>query len=72
MYERVVKYLEENGHITSWEAIQNLRCTRISHYIYLMRKAGYVVESQVVKHVNSYGEKTHYTKYILRGFEKDE
>lgn len=66
MYERILNHLKEYGNITSLEAIQNYGCTRLSHYIYLLRKDGYRVDSEIVKSKNRYGEKIHFCKYVLR------
>lgn len=67
MYERILRHLETFGHITSWEAIQEYSCTRLSHYIYMARKNGYVIHNEVVKTKNRFGEHTHYVRYVLKG-----
>ena len=41
--ERLLKYLQENGKITTMEAIQNLRNTRLSEYIRQLRADGYKI-----------------------------
>ena len=64
MRERVLQYLKENGSITSWEAIKELGCTRLSEYIRQLRYE-YNIASQIQKTVNRYGDKIHYAKYIL-------
>jgi hypothetical protein len=65
MYDRIVKHMMKYGTITSIEAIEKYGCTRISHYIYLMRKNGYNVTSEVKKGTNRYGQKSHYSLYKL-------
>lgn len=40
-YEQIKKHLLKHGKITSWDAIELYRVTRLSQYIYLMRKEGY-------------------------------
>ena len=40
-YEQVKKHLLMFGKITSWDAINLYRVTRLSQYIYMMRKEGY-------------------------------
>ena len=67
MYERILRHLEIYGSITSWEAIQEYSCTRLSHYIYLLRKDGYVIEDEIIKSTNRFGESNHFKKYILKG-----
>ena len=38
MEERILNHLKDFGSITSWEAIKDYGCTRLSHYIWLLRK----------------------------------
>lgn len=66
MKEIILEHLQEHGSITSLEAIDKYRCTRLSHYIYLLRKEGYVIESEDVSFIHSItGRKGQYSRYIL-------
>lgn len=65
MEERILKHLQEYGSITTWEAIQEYGCTRLSHYIWLLRKQRYNITDERVEFINRYGEKSRYKKYIL-------
>ena len=66
MKERILRHLQENGSITTWEAIKEYGCTRLGHYIYLLRrKDGYNIIDEIVKDKNRYGDATHYKKYHL-------
>ena len=65
MKERILKHLQDLGSITSWEAIKEYGCTRLSHYIYLLKKEGHTIASESEPFVNRYGEKSHFTRYIL-------
>ena len=67
MKERILKHLQDLGSITSWEAIKEYGCTRLSHYIYLLKKEGFTIESENEPFVNRYGEKSHFTRYMLKG-----
>lgn len=67
MYERILRHMKEYGFITSWDAIMEYGCTRLSHYIWLARNNGYVIENERVNGKNRYGEPTHYVKYKLVG-----
>lgn len=66
MYEIILNHLKKHGSITTWEAIENYGCTRLSQYILLIRKDGHMVDGETVKFVNRYGKKSHYTVYRLR------
>lgn len=64
MKERIFNYLKENGSITTWEAIKEFGCTRLSHYIWLLRKE-YVIVDERETTKNRYGDKVSYKKYSL-------
>ena len=66
MKEIILEHLQAHGSITSMEAIEKYHCTRLSHYIYLLRKEGYGIASEDVSFVHSVtGRKGQYAKYIL-------
>ena len=66
MKEIILAHLQEHGSITSMEAIEKYHCTRLSHYIYLLRKDGHVIESEDVAFVHSVtGRKGMYSRYRL-------
>lgn len=66
MKDRILNHLNKYGSITSWEAIQEYNCTRLGHYIYLLRrKDNYNITDEVIKGTNRYGDATHYKKYYL-------
>ena len=62
---RILKYMEENGSITQWQAIKEFGCTRLSARIADLKKDGYSIESDTVHSKNVYGEPVHYAKYRL-------
>lgn len=47
--ELIKNHLEIYGNITSWEAIEHYRITRLSHYIYLLRSEGKTITSERVE-----------------------
>ncbi len=64
--ERILTHLQDFGSITSWEAIKEYGCTRLSAYIYLLRKEGYIIENEMVTSKNRYGDEVHYAKYKIK------
>ena len=60
--QKVKEYLEEHGKITSWEAIQKFRATRLSAIIYNLRNV-YEMNIQTVMKLSE--EKTPYAEYVL-------
>ena len=45
MKKRILEHLEKYGSITSWEAIYNYGCTRISEYIRQLRFENYNIQT---------------------------
>lgn len=43
MLDRILRHLDDYGSITSWEAIKEYGCTRLSQYILLAKKLGYSI-----------------------------
>lgn len=66
MKEIILEHLQEYGSITSLEAILAYQCTRLAHYIYLLRKDGYEITSEDISFVHSVtGRKGQYVRYHL-------
>lgn len=68
--ERVLKYLQDFGSITSWEAIKEFGATRLSAIVFVLRKRGYNIETTFETAKNRYGEKVSYGVYKLERKEK--
>lgn len=65
--EAVIKYLEDNGSITTYESFTKLFITRLSAKIWdLKNKYGYEFEEQWVTKKNVYGNICSFKKYILK------
>ena len=66
MKEIILKHLQEHGCITSLEAIEKYKCTRLSQYILLLRKAGYKIDNEEIPFTHSVtGKKSSYVRYWL-------
>ena len=63
--EKILEYLRTNGSITSWEAIQHFRCTRLSGRIYDLRKRGFNITATTEESVDASGAKVRYSRYHL-------
>ena len=66
MKEIILEHLQEHGSITSMEAYDRYKCTRLAQYIHLLRKEGYVIESEDVSFIHSItGRKGRCARYRL-------
>ena len=63
--EEVLKHLKTYGCITSLEAIEKYKATRLSDIIYRLRHRGYRIETLDIPFVDVYGTKSVYGKYVL-------
>lgn len=59
--EKILNHLNRYGKITSWEAIQRYRITRLSEYIRELRVEGHTIESQWIK-----GKGNPFVKYLYQ------
>lgn len=64
MKERVLNYIKTFGEITTFQAFQDLGCTRLSEYIRQLRLE-YVIRDEWITTTNRYGEKVQYKRYWL-------
>lgn len=63
--EKTLRYMQEHGSITTWEAIKEFGNTRLSNSIYMLKKKGYKIESINENFVDRFGDKSHYARYTL-------
>ena len=63
--EAVKNHLEYYGHLTSLEAIREYGCTRLSHYIYVLRKEGLRIDTLPTHSVNRFGNPVTFATYKL-------
>lgn len=61
--DKVLIYMQKNKSITSWDAIQIFKATRLSDLIFRLRRDGYNIISQHEKNENT-GK--NYVRYILK------
>lgn len=64
MKERILKMLQEQGSITTWEAFTELGCTRLSEYIRQLRTE-YNIKDEWITTKNRYNEKVQYKRYWI-------
>jgi hypothetical protein len=64
-YDIVLRHLQEHDTITTWEAIQEYGCTRLSEYVRQIR-LDFIVDDEWIDFVNRYGMKSKYKKYIIK------
>ena len=63
--KKVLEHLQTYGCITSMEAYDNYKATRLSDIIYRLRNKGYRIDTIDIPFVDIYETKSHYGKYVL-------
>ena len=64
--EKVLRYMQEFGSITSLQAMQDLGVMRLASRITDLKQSGYDVQSRYIHSKNRYGEPVKYKEYYLR------
>ena len=63
--EKVVKYMNDFGSISTMEAFTELGITRLASRIFDIRRMGIEVTSETVTGKNRWGETVHFARYTL-------
>lgn len=63
--ERVLRYMNEFGSISSLEAFKDLGVTRLAAVIFDLKKNGVKIESKMESCKNRYGESVHFSRYCV-------
>lgn len=61
--ERILKYIDEKGSITPYEAFLELGITKLATRISELRRGGEKIEKRYVTGTNRFGEKIQYMEY---------
>ena len=64
--QQVLKHLQEKGSITSWQAIQMYRATRLSAIIFNLNKK-YVISTRRCEGYDQLGNHSWWAEYIYEG-----
>lgn len=65
--ERILKYINEFGYITSWQAYQDLGIMQLGARIAQLQKEGYRFKTEWEHKKNRYGENVSFKRYSLGG-----
>jgi hypothetical protein len=63
--EDVLRFMREEGSITSMDAIKEFGATRLSAIIFNLRDRGYDIETRMEVSKNRYGHIVEYARYVL-------
>ena len=63
--ERVLKYMQDFGSITTREAVTDLGCYRLASRIHDLKEMGHTIFKDMETGKNRYGEPTRFARYRL-------
>ena len=63
--EMILKYLQDFGSISSWQAYADLGITQLGARIFELKEKGYVFKKERIKRLNRYGREIAFDKYSL-------
>lgn len=66
--DRILRHLKDYGEISSMDAMREYGIMRLAARIAELREQGHVIETQTVKELNRYGERTRYAVYVLKDY----
>lgn len=61
--ERIVKYMDDFGSISTMEAFTQLGITRLASRIHELTRNGLAIKKEMVSSKNRYGEEVYYVRY---------
>lgn len=68
--ERILKYMQDFGTITTAEAMTELGVYRLASRINDLKRDGYEIKKETVKGKNRYGETVRFAQYSLAKYEE--
>ena len=64
--DMILRYMQDEGSITPWEAMKEFGCLRLGARIYDLRRRGVGIERTLVTDVNRYGKRVQYARYTVQ------
>lgn len=61
----ILRYMQDEGGITPWEAMKEFGCMRLGARIYDLKRRGHAIERTLVSDVNRYGKRVQYARYSV-------
>lgn len=63
--EKILAYIQENGSITPLDALREFGCMRLASRVNDLKRAGYVIISEMETKQNKYGDTVKYARYRM-------
>lgn len=63
--DMVLRYMQETGSITPWEAMREFGCMRLGARIYDLKRRGVAVRTELITEQNRFGKRVQFAKYSV-------
>lgn len=63
----ILRYMQDEGGITPWEAMREFGCMRLGARIWDLKRRGVEISRELVKDRNRYGKSVSYARYRVTG-----
>lgn len=63
--DMVLRYMQETGSITPWEAMREFGCMRLGARIYDLKRRGVAVRTELITEQNRFGRKVQFARYSV-------
>ena len=64
--DMILRYMQDTGSITPWEAMKEFGCMRLGARIYDLKRRGVNVSRELVTDRNRYGKTVNYARYRVK------
>lgn len=61
--DMILRYMQDEGGITAWEAMKEFGCMRLGARIYDLKRRGHGIERTLVSDTNRYGKRVQYARH---------
>jgi hypothetical protein len=63
--DMILRYMQDTGSITPWEAMREFGCMRLGARIYDLKRRGVAVRTELVTEQNRFGRKVQFARYSV-------
>lgn len=63
--DMILRYMQETGSITPWEAMREFGCMRLGARIWDLKKRGFEIQTEMVTDQNRYGKRVSFARYSV-------
>jgi hypothetical protein len=63
--DMILRYMQETGSITPWEALREFGCMRLGARIHDLKRRGVDISREIVTEQNRFGKSVRFARYFI-------